>query len=362
MPDHQYQQTEFMRFVEREAGLSPRAKPDSTRLILLFLSLDLQDGTKLKNVNPLWPQVFDRFRSSARQIVTQEQPGAKFVSDKIPYGIQQGWNFWKQIGDEVLFFLPIAVLSKEGGDAEGRGDVEFVEEALIHFRGKSEVATKHLHSCDMLEIIWGQLEFISGELENLSKAIHNCNSHGTQNIISLKTTVWISEVMEMSAAINSDVDGGFARGKEVRNFFFQSKHNNKQIDFLGPEIDMGFRIAKYAHRQKVAVCTATAYCMLRYLNEVKPSLSGNLKKFRIISYEKLKGVWSGREYPIIWFHHNMESGNVEKDTFYYFEKFNNVEVPRVIEIIKNYDPSTNSIELIRHILGDLPYRKIWSGD
>lgn len=77
--------------------------------------------------------------------------------------------------------------------------------------------------------------------------------------------------------------------------------SNSQLDFLGPDIDEGFRLCAYAEKRQMIVSPKLVYLLLlAYENNVDNINVFNLN-FRIVNYVAMKGVWENRLYPIIMF-------------------------------------------------------------
>lgn len=64
-------------------------------------------------------------------------------------------------------------------------------------------------------------------------------------------------------------------------------------DFIGPSIDLGFRISKFARPSAVALSLDLVELLLS-------SRNSDLLTFQVIGREELKGVMFGRPYPIVW--------------------------------------------------------------
>ncbi|HZT87886.1 MAG TPA: hypothetical protein VFA12_07950 [Stellaceae bacterium] len=64
-------------------------------------------------------------------------------------------------------------------------------------------------------------------------------------------------------------------------------------DFIGPDIDLGFRITKFASPSAVAVSLDLLDVVLRADNR-------DLLDFYLVGREELKGVLFGRPYPVVW--------------------------------------------------------------
>ncbi len=72
------------------------------------------------------------------------------------------------------------------------------------------------------------------------------------------------------------------------------RHSWPKIDYIGPEIDTGFRIGKHTYDGLMVVSFELA-CMLGKIDKDLQQVRG-----AIVGWEKLKGVWNNKPYPIIW--------------------------------------------------------------
>lgn len=64
-------------------------------------------------------------------------------------------------------------------------------------------------------------------------------------------------------------------------------------DYFGPDMDIGFRISKFARPGLLCVSLDLAY-LLAWLGE------GRYFRAGIVAWEQLKGVWNDLRYPVIW--------------------------------------------------------------
>jgi len=97
----------------------------------------------------------------------------------------------------------------------------------------------------------------------------------------LKGTAWLA-----------DFDG---HNIEIEIPELSSDESGVHVDFIGPDIDVGFRITKFAR----------AGCMALSLDVVEQMLqASNLSAaaLHLVGAEPLKGVMFGRPYPIVWMH------------------------------------------------------------
>jgi hypothetical protein len=156
---------------------------------------------------------------------------------------------WKRQGDEILFYIP------------------------------------HPHFDSLLQIpsdIFKALTFII-------KAVKNFNKDSIIQL-SVKATLWAADVR-------------LGKGNDNHSLFnivtISEDFSRIILDFLGPDIDTGFRIAKYASPGKLTIDINLAWIFNKYAKEQNCNVSENM---RIVSLEELKGIWNERRYPIIWYY------------------------------------------------------------
>lgn len=169
----------------------------------------------------------------------------EFVEQALQKWCKTGVFRWKLLGDEVLAFREVA-----------------------HVRDFADCITAAY-----------------GAVESVNNSLHS--SFPVASRLSVKGTIWSAQVRDFAA--EPLVEAG-------PNISFRLTGGNS-IDFLGPDVDAGFRISRFSARSRLVVGADLAY--LAYLDRARvPDLESSL---RIISYEVLRGVWEGRPYPILWY-------------------------------------------------------------
>ncbi|MEJ9130679.1 NUDIX hydrolase [Bacillus thuringiensis] len=250
----------------------------------LFISFDLVNSTAFKTLYPNnWPVIFHRFYELVENHVLKN-----FLNSKV----------WRYAGDEILFYKQI--------------------------KNPSELYDAPQFALKIINLV----------NDALSK-----NYAETNNILYVKSTLWIAEATFVKS---QDIESVFkvsqfpksTSGKEnlnnrnnlIINFEINGKRN---IDFLGSDIDLGFRIAKFAQRNKVVISAELAYILYKEREAIEEMPNGYdvTNCLRIVSYEKLKGIWNNRHYPIVWFH---DSWNEMDKMFLYDEHFNSEIVNKLI--------------------------------
>lgn len=72
-----------------------------------------------------------------------------------------------------------------------------------------------------------------------------------------------------------------------------SEDSAPHVDFIGPDIDLGFRLSKFARPATLVLSLDLAEVLLAAPNRAEASLY-------LVGREELKGVMFGRPYPVIW--------------------------------------------------------------
>lgn len=212
-------------------------------------------------------------------------------------------NLWKFIGDEAVYAVPL----------ENINDLPSLIERAHHY-----------------------LKQLQNEL---------CEQYGPS--FRLKGTIWMAET------------GNGTAGYHIKSL-------NMINEFLGVDIDEGFRLSKNITGSKIVLDSKVVYALLAvdaiYRNEydgdwfdenssfykkarnvrmlVHKQFSDLLSSVKFLGYTKLKGIWNGRPYPVFWY------GQEETD-YDYDEEFNNTEVmPRKVE-----EKSISKLEKIFTVVG-----------
>lgn len=192
----------------------------------------------------------------------------ELMKESFPYA-----KIWKMIGDEVLFYW----------------QVDTVE---------------HLY------------EAPKKTFDILQKCIEFINKYeDVKSNLSIKATIWAAIVKDSEEKETDKHTNIIVKDRNYGEYLF---------DFLGPDIDVGFRISKYA-KSSILVIDAKLACLLTKL-ETEMEKEHISEYMRIVSYEVLKGVWNGRRYPIVWYR---DSWHYSSDMFIYDEKYNDDIINRI---------------------------------
>ncbi len=251
--------------------------------VYLFFSFDLVNSTQFKASHPNdWPVVVTRFYELIVNELTTRASSA---------------IVWKFVGDEVLFFKQIR-------------------------------QRKDLHIA-----LPAALDALLATMDVLHK-----NFPLSRELLAIKGTVWVAEArpVEPSAA-------GSIKSRS-RNIIVEPARspNEMRRDFLGPEIDAGFRISKFALRRRLVVSAELACLLYRE----RASYAAVEKQLKIVSFQTLKGVWAGRHYPIVWYERDWS--NIA-DTFLFDEHLTS----EIAAAVKRGLPEDSSLKTIEKVFGDL---------
>lgn len=246
--------------------------------IYILYSFDLVNSTKYKVTSSKWPYVFQEFY---REVGVQMM---KIIGDTVP---------WKHIGDEILFAKKI--MSKK--------DV--------------------LHGCKNVALVREKV------LEKLYQS-YPCS----KNFLDIKSVIWLTRAIEIRVE-NSDL----SEGMNLRERSIMLKKSEDSFDFLGKDIDSGFRLGKFVEHGKIVLGVKYCHCLYKMYKKEKSKqemvakdlnkVENIIESLTIISYKKLKGIWNDNPYPIIWYHQDL------KNPLKMFKYSDHLESELVQEYIKN---------------------------
>lgn len=220
-----------------------------TKDIVLFFSFDVVNSTSYKTINYYgWAQVLNLLFKELRKQVQN---------------LINGSEMWRVLGDEAIFIVKIR-------------DEETLR-AIVDNIFKILITTIH--------------KLKKGQFFQFSEDKQNFNLMRLQNILSLKASAWIAAVNNVGdvsndVIIESDIDNIFER--------YHSQEGYEIFEFLGNDIDAGFRISKETQDSRLVLSYELAYLISQRTE--------SLSYLHIITYRKLKGVWKDKLYPIIWYH------------------------------------------------------------
>lgn len=251
----------------------------------LFFSFDIVNSTMYKSVTGNWPLIIRQLLEDIRTTVF-----------KIPD--LSACSLWRVIGDEMIFVIPIYSM----------------EEMAVFVDSIFEVTQKisrRLKTGRFFDALEGQ-SIQKTDIELLKY----------QTPLSIKAAAWI-------AIINEKVESPY----ECIKFNYSASSQNQIItEYLGRDIDAGFRLKSYTQDRRLIVSYELAYFLAK---------TGKTKELFIMDYVRLKGVWNDALYPIIWYHNAEIVKNICQDisedihTFQFANSFRYDETDKN-EIVNNY--------------------------
>lgn len=259
--------------------------------IFLFFSFDLVNSTAFKTEHPsLWSSVFTCFYNEILKNFGIEE----YKTPEDDSGCVR--KLWKLIGDEVLIYIHVteagqlyAQINSVGKTLNGLMEkiAEKVKEknSINQYKKKCE-----LHCQDVEKVILSTLAIKTAAW--IAECKNELDCHATNIIYCPKTTT-----------VSSD-----------------------RIDFLGREIDEGFRIAKFAVKDKIILSPLLAWLIWKSAQENPDDKKIIQANFKITAFANMKGVWRGRKVPIVMFHQKFEKFDevLEYDELDY-ETYSNVK-------------------------------------
>lgn len=284
-------------------GLTESPKPTQPTTVLFF-SYDVVNSSKYKTINYYgWAKVLTKLFLN--------------LNVRVKEAINKA-ELWRILGDEAIFIVRIDNLD----DLYNYIDIIFqILQATI----------RDLKNGSLFVSVEG---ISQNDLEVLKR----------QNILSLKGSAWVAVVSNPSDK-NGRMDNIFQRYQLDGNHFFN--------EFLGNDIDAGFRISKFTCGGRLVISFELA-CLLQEITRIASRLN-------IVTYTTLKGIWNDRLYPIVWYHNPMHcQGREIVDTFEFDEHVNNSLVNDFIQNRKRPEESlisepymyTDCVRAINKILSD----------
>lgn len=262
--------------------------------VYMYLSFDLMNSTAFKDREPRWPFVMHYFY--VETVAAVRAASSRF-------------HVWKYIGDEVTFWQVLP----EGADLPAlmrriHAAVQSVRERLDGLQDKYDVRTRHQLG------VKGTAWIASAEFVPASKL---------EQHLEVARPRHVNRILEERVTLEAEGDGGHG----LQNV----------VDFIGPEIDIGFRLTKFAHNGFLLLNAPLASILLRQADE--DSIPA-----RVVSLEALKGVWGGRPYPVVWY---CEPWDHPEENFAYDEALQHPIVARVLA------GQTQTLRLVNRALRDM---------
>ncbi|OBG41238.1 hypothetical protein [Mycolicibacter heraklionensis] len=220
---------------------------------ILFLSCDLQNSTQFKqNEENDWIKTFLAFYTEFPSILSAE------VSKSCP-GLGGRLSLWKAIGDELIFSVLIDS-EQECSDAVDAWLAAMLEFELQHLLPKTPMTLK------------------GGAFLATVPA--------PDRRVAIPRTVRAKEDESQKDAE--------ATNEETLNAAPEEAAVEFAMDFVGPSIDTGFRVLKYATRRYFVLTAEVAHLLFKHYNDQDQ----RDRRAHLVGTHVLKGVWGGKPYPV----------------------------------------------------------------
>lgn len=248
---------------EQQRSAGSDLENDSHAELCLFFSFDIVNSTQYKTTIGCWPVIIRGLLEDIRSRVFKTM------------GFLQSVTMWRVIGDEVVFVTPVYSTQ----------DIFEAVDAIFEVTQRECVSLKTGKFFENIEN-----QSISGtEIEFLK----------TQRTLSIKSAAWI-------AAVNKKIESQY---DNLKFMYSASEHNEAIREYLGVDIDTGFRIKGYTKERRLVVSIELAHLLLSHASDNKAEREEIAEKLHIVGYDRLKGVWNGDPYPIIWYHNKEKVKN-----------------------------------------------------
>ncbi|MCG3172595.1 MAG: hypothetical protein GMKNLPBB_00749 [Myxococcota bacterium] len=219
----------------------------------LFVSYDLTNSTQLKQDSPDWPEIFRKFYSFV------ESDGSLHLRP------------WKYNGDEVICIGAIP-------------ETPYIFPLI-----------------ELCYSVSNKVNDVLGEWqkEHLPKSRYQ---------LQCKSTAWIGE---FGKDASNKVITTSASALPFNQAQAKKEDENDELkservplhDFIGPDMDTGFRLSKHAFSRPVTISVDIALILLDLAHtfQENPRLKGIPDRLYLRGWESLKGVWENRPYPVVWY-------------------------------------------------------------
>lgn len=221
--------------------------------VQLFFSFDIVNSTMYKAMTENWPLIIRSLLEDIRVLVHRKD-------------ILSTCYLWRVIGDEMVFVLPI----------HSENTLPEVIDAVFEVTQRISISLKSGKFFDTLE--------------DQSLHPHEISMLKSQNTLSVKSAAWI-------AVVNTKNDSPF---DNITFEYAASTHNQVINEFLGKDIDTGFRLKEHTQDRRLCISVELAYFL---------TLAGKQENLHILDYVRLKGVWNEALYPVIWYYNSEIVGN-----------------------------------------------------
>ncbi|WP_260754046.1 hypothetical protein [Mycobacterium sp. SMC-8] len=220
---------------------------------ILFLSCDLQNSTQFKqNGENEWIKTFLAFYTEFPSILSAE------VAKSCP-NLGGRLSLWKAVGDELIFSILIQS-EQECSDAVDAWLAAMLEFELQHLLPKTPMTLKG--------------------------GAFLATVPSPDRRVAIPRTVRAKDD-------ESQIDAE-AANEATLNAATEEPSAEFAMDFVGPSIDTGFRLLKYATRRYFVLTVEVAHLLFKHYNDQDQ----RERRAHLVGTHLLKGVWGGKPYPV----------------------------------------------------------------
>lgn len=222
---------------------------------ILFLSCDLQNSTqfKQKSENKDWVATFLAFYTEFPALLSTK------IASACP-ALQGRLRLWKAIGDELIFSIRI------------RSERECSDAIDVWLAAMRAFETEHL---------------VGKTLMTLKGGAFLATVPSPDRRVAIPRAVGSADRSQLDAEAVNEQTLNYATDENAFAAEFA-------MDFVGPSIDTGFRVLKYASRRYFVLTVEAAHILFKhYSNEEMDHRHAYL-----VGTHELKGVWGGQPYPV----------------------------------------------------------------
>jgi hypothetical protein len=244
----------------------------------LFLSADLVGSTAFKQNNiedhAKWFQALRLFYAEVSTKFATTLQDKELQLSKVKHTIGENPELWKTVGDEIIF---VKVLQ----------EFHEVQFTLLSWIEAIESARKAIRAKSP------QLE-IKCTAWTAGFPVNNSE-------IGLENSPLIGAGFAQNTQSSGDDDQIYLNGSLLEKFYQDQEGRGSVVrDYVGPSMDIGFRISKLATVRKFIISTDVAYILANTnIDSLYKDIMPDLKIFFDGSAEH-KGVNKGRPYPTFW--------------------------------------------------------------
>ena len=228
---------------------------NSRQSVVLFFSFDITNSSKYKTMDYLyWPIIINQL--------------FKYIEKEVLENLEE-CQLWRILGDEIVFIKQVSSLEELWNDIKTIND-------------RKDIIINSLKNGSFFE---KNLDIIDNK--KLKKSMH------LNNILSLKSAAWIGLVIDQT-----DKDNYFSHPYGNIEIIYKSQKSEGKYqiyEFLGNDIDAGFRISKAVTSQNFVISFELAYFLYKYMKNIceqkleKDIIKENNNLMHLITYKKFKG-------------------------------------------------------------------------